>query len=120
MAQATTTKQPRRLDQSDILASLFASVILIAIPIVAGHYRHFEFWIAAALVSGLAYLASMIPDRLRFWRLPLLIAGYFLPAGVEQFLNSPEIGTAAIAFILAFYWLPVIRCKREPFSFYFW
>lgn len=118
MAQARI-KQPRRLDQSEVLASLFASVILAAIVIFSGHWKHFEFWVASALLLGLAYLVSLVPDRLRWWRLPLLFLGYFSP-GIIKWLFSGEVTfwSIAIIFLLTFYWMPWIRLRREPFGFY--
>jgi hypothetical protein len=119
MAHASTIKEPRRLDQSEILASAFASVILSVIVFFSGHWKDFEFWVAAALLVGLAYLVSLIPDHLRWWRLPFLFLGYFSP-GIGKWLFNTDnaLFSIAILFLLTFYWMPVVRLRREPFGFY--
>jgi len=120
MTQTGTAVKPRRLDQSEILASLFASVILIVILFFSNHWKNFEFWFAGALLLGLAYLVSLIPDRLRWWRLPLAFLGYFSPGIVKWLFNAEDaLWSIAILFLLAFYWMPWVRLRREPAGFYF-
>ncbi len=79
------------LDQSEILASMFASVLLITIIVISGHWEHYAFWLAAVLLVGLAYLASLIPDEQRVWRLPLLFIGYFSPGVFGWLFQSPDL-----------------------------
>ncbi|KTB47737.1 hypothetical protein DEALK_05820 [Dehalogenimonas alkenigignens] len=120
MTQASALKRVRCLDQSEILASLFASAILGAIVVFTGQWKEFVFWLAVPLLVGLAYLVSLIPDRLRWWRLPLPLLGYFSPGIFKSlFGTSDYLWSVAIVFLLAFYWMPVIRLRREPFGFYF-
>ncbi len=113
------TQVKKGLDQSDVLASLFASVILVAIVIFSGDWKNFELWFAGVLLLSLAYLVSLIPDRLRWWRLPLTALGYFSP-GIFKWLfnNNDALWSIAILFLLAFYWMPWVRLRREPFGFY--
>ncbi|MEL7563089.1 hypothetical protein [Dehalogenimonas sp. 4OHTPN] len=119
MARVTATQKIRRLDQSEILASLFASAILGAIVVFTSQWKEFVFWLAVPLLVGLAYLVALIPDRLRWWRLPLLLLGYFSPGIFKSlFGTSDYLWSVAIVFLLAFYWMPIIRLRREPFSFY--
>ncbi|WP_145925481.1 hypothetical protein [Dehalogenimonas formicexedens] len=86
----------------------------------SNHWKHFEFWLGATLLLGLGYLVSLIPDRLRWWRLPLAFLGYFSPGIVKWLFNADyDPWSIGILFLLAFYWMPWIRLRREPFGFYF-
>ena len=120
MVQDITIKKPRRLDQSEVLASLFASVIFATFVIFSGHWKNFEFWVAGFVLLGLAYVVSLIPYRLRWWRLPLTFLGYSSPGIIKWLFNADDaLWSIAILFLLAFYWMPWVRLRREPVSFYF-
>ncbi|WP_133240218.1 hypothetical protein [Dehalogenimonas alkenigignens] len=90
LTQASALKRVRRLDQSEILASLFASAILGAIVVFTGQWKEFVFWLAVPLLVGLAYLVSLIPDCLRWWRLPLLLLGYFSPGIFKSLFGTSD------------------------------
>lgn len=97
-----------------VWANAFASVILVLIIVFSGQYKHFSFWLAAAFLLGLAYLVVRIPDRLKLLRYPLILAGLLLPHGLKLVLqtvsdNPPDIFTASIIFLMAIFWLPLIR-----------
>lgn len=109
------TNKPRRPDQSEILANIFGSVILIGIIIFTGQYRHPEFWLAVATFVGIVYLISIMPDRLKVVRWALILGGFLTVGAFETYFETwPDVSAAAIIYLLALFWLPLIRALRLP------
>ena len=99
-----------------VWANVFASTVFILIIVFSGQYMHFSFWLASAFVIGLAYLIALLPHRLRFWRYPLIIAGFSMPGIISQAfrIGVEDFYVAALVFLLAIFWLPFIRGWRQP------
>ena len=99
-----------------IWANILASIVFILIIGLTGQFNNLFFWLTSAIVIGLAYLIALLPHRLRFWRYPLIIAGFSMPGIISQIfqIGVEDIYVAALVFLVAIFWLPFIRGWRQP------
>jgi len=93
------------------------SFVLIAVVIISGQYRNLSFWLATAAVIILAYFIIKLPDHLKPLRYPLIFGGLLFPGLLNLAMRSPaettpDISAASTVFLMALFWLPVIRHAR--------
>ncbi|AKG52909.1 hypothetical protein DGWBC_0222 [Dehalogenimonas sp. WBC-2] len=119
MNAATNTgaskKVPTKGDlESLVIVNVLASLGFGVIIFFSGEYKVAAFWVAAALVVGVAYMVSLVPDRLKLWRYALIVVGFFAPGAIGPLLQSDQDYSAAgLVFLMALFWLPLIRSARR-------
>ncbi|MEN8613959.1 hypothetical protein ABFB09_01560 [Dehalogenimonas sp. THU2] len=100
--------------ESLLIVNILASFGFIAIIALSGDYKATAFWIAAVLVTGIAYAISYVPDRLKLLRYTLIAAGFFAPGAIGPILQTEQSYSAAgLVFLMALFWLPLIKGLRH-------